>query len=41
MTGQIIGSLGGTGIIPEDWMDKYKQLKISKLIEQLTNNWNF
>ncbi len=39
MTGQIIGSLIGYNEIPTTWIEKYNNLEIKDLIENLVNNW--
>ncbi|MGM5630541.1 ADP-ribosylglycohydrolase family protein [Apibacter raozihei] len=38
---QIIGALKGTNGIPEHWIEKYKRLYASEIIENLVCNWKF
>lgn len=39
MAGQIIGSLKGTSVIPEDWLIRYRNLEVSALIDTLVREW--
>lgn len=39
MAGQIIGALKGTDCIPLEWMDKYNELEIAPLVNDLTKRW--
>lgn len=39
MAGQIVGSLKGTSVIPEDWLIRYRNLEVSALIDTLVQEW--
>ena len=39
MTGQIIGSLKGTEVVPDVWMTKYNSLEVTGLIDNIVCSW--
>jgi ADP-ribosyl-[dinitrogen reductase] hydrolase len=39
MAGQIIGALKGEQCIPKDWIERYKQMEIAKLVDELVGKW--
>lgn len=39
MFGQIVGSLYGTKIVPDDLMYRFEKLEITDLISEIINNW--
>ena len=39
MTGQLLGTLGGIEIIPNEWMHKYEQLNIHESIQSYAKQW--
>ena len=39
MTGQIIGSLKGTEVVPDIWMTKYNSLEVTGLIDNIVCSW--
>lgn len=39
MFGQIVGSCYGIDIIPDEWLQKVKELKIDDYVSEIVNNW--
>jgi ADP-ribosyl-[dinitrogen reductase] hydrolase len=39
MTGQIIGALKGVNCIPDEWLEKYKEIEIAKLVDEIVDLW--